>query len=623
MAKKRPPAKPASRAVPRPQATPTAENTSKKPVLTEPVVNDKPVSHQKPVSNIIQSSVAQRIVIWLAGGLGVGLMLVVLIRYGQYLDRDAINAPFGDDYRATLNFLVEYLQPKVTWSKRLEIIFGQHNEHRIVFNKLIVLADYYRLGIVNFRDHILFANTSLLVILGLLFAVSLRKEPLPLRLLLFAPVGLILFQPSYWETQIWAMAALQNLYVVAFAMSSLFFLGSQKLSLGRFAGASCFALIATFTSGNGILVFIAGIAWLLLTKQWKWLAVWCLVMAIGIVIYFYGYIKPADSPDIADSLLKNPARAFEYLFTLLGSFTSIVLTKTVLVGQLLLVLFLGLFGVGVVQYYHTKQLPPLSLLFLVFIYLTAASLMAGRSGFGALQAYSPRYGLIPVLIIALSYLLIVELLPRRSMRVGVGLAFGLLAYWLNTESFRVNLLQAEDRVGQLRYNGALYADNRQNRVIMPANDTKDAKPIYYEQAEAMKLYTLDVFSFDQIRPVLRKVNAGRLVPSTEIMADVKPYDTGKYIVVYNAWAFLIDRLADKSTTYLVAQSPVATYEVPTERRIRFDIANQYQQPSLRFAGFATILRKADLPKGTYQLGIRIQNENISAYAPIETSLSIN
>jgi hypothetical protein len=611
MAKKPPSQKP-KQAVSRQQPSPTMPNrqAAVSVVASRPVADTKPA---KPFRPSRQPLILSPAIQWTLSGIAVLAIGLILFRYGQFLNKDAINAPFGDDYRSTLHFLVQYLTPG---TDKWKLVFEQHNEHRIVFNKLFILADYLRTGAVNFRTHILFANVSLLVIAGLVIAAFSRQNPLWVRLLWAVPVILFVFQPSYWETQIWAMASLQNLFVVAFALASLYLLGTFKQRPMPFAGACLLAFVATFTGGNGILTFATGLTWLLFTRQWKWLGIWAGVMLLTAGLYFSNYAKPTDSPDVYDSLVNNTGRAFDYLFNLLGVYASLITQKPANIGKLLLAMFIGL-GVWWLYRREKSGVNPVFLLWLTFLYLTAASLMAARSGFGVSQAFSPRYGLIPVLIMAVTYLTIVEMLPKRWMQLAWCGLVGGLAFWLYNQSFNVNLLQAEDRVGQLRYNAALYANNPKDRILMPANDGKDARPEYYEEAEKTKLYSLKQFTLDELRAVPQPIDSTRLVPSGEVLADVQPFDAGKFLVVYNSWAFIRDVPADDTETFLVLRSPKAIYEVPTQRRIRFDLVNQYQQMNLRSAGFATIVRKADLPKGAYQFGVHLRRGQTDAYFPVQ------
>lgn len=609
MAKKPSPQKP-KQPVPRPQpatltpdrragASPPRPNADQQPA--------KPIRPPRPA--LVLPPAAQ----WVISSLSALTIGLILFRYGQFLNKDAINAPFGDDYRSTLHFLSQYLTSGADKSK---LIFEQHNEHRIVFNKLVVLADYLRTGAVNFRTHILFANTSLLLIAGLSIAAFSHKNPLWLRLLWAVPVMLFIFQPSYWETQIWAMASLQNLFVVAFALASLYLLSTFNQRPLFFVGACVLAFVATFTGGNGILTFVAGLVWLLFTRQWKWLAIWAGVMALTAGLYFANYTKPADSPGVYDSLVNNTGRAFDYLFSLLGVYASLITQKPTNVGKVLLAVFIGL-GVWWLYRREKSGVNPVFLLWLTFLYLTAASLMAARSGFGASQAFSPRYGLVPVLVMAVTYLTIIELLPTRWIQFAWFGLIGGLAFWLYGQSFTVNLLQAEDRIGQLRYNAGLYANNPKDRLLMPPNDGKDARPEYYEEAEKSNLYSLKQFTLDELRGVPQPIDSTKLVPSGDVLADVQPFDAGKFLIVYNSWAFIRDVPADDTETFLVLRSSTAIYEVPTERRIRFDLVNQYQQLNLRSSGFATIVRKADLPKGLYRLGVHLRRGQADAYLPIQ------
>ena len=60
-----------------------------------------------------------------------------------------VNMPYFDDYDSVLNWLVTFSQPG-SFMNKLELLFRQHNEHRIVFDRLVELMELHTLGVVNF-----------------------------------------------------------------------------------------------------------------------------------------------------------------------------------------------------------------------------------------------------------------------------------------------------------------------------------------------------------------------------------------------------------------------------------------------------------------------------------------
>ena len=73
-----------------------------------------------------------------------------------FLFEAALDIPFIDDYNALLDFVIQYLRSN-SIKEKLHFIFRQHNEHRIVYARLVVLLDYYVFGCTNLR-HLIFSE---------------------------------------------------------------------------------------------------------------------------------------------------------------------------------------------------------------------------------------------------------------------------------------------------------------------------------------------------------------------------------------------------------------------------------------------------------------------------------
>lgn len=181
------------------------------------------------------------------------ILSMVVLYYYYFIITYSINFPFYDDFDAILNFLHKYIiHPGPV--ERIQLMFRQHNEHRLVFAKALTIIQYHLMGQVNFRLLILIGNSSLVLILVLLY-----KSFLPLnnyRSLFVIPVSLLLFNFRFEEVSFMAIASMQFPWVLCFALLSLYFLfktGQYSIYL-----AVLFASIATFTSANGMMTFIAG-----------------------------------------------------------------------------------------------------------------------------------------------------------------------------------------------------------------------------------------------------------------------------------------------------------------------------------------------------------------------------
>ncbi len=261
------------------------------------------------------------------------IALIPLVFYYYIVLAFSFNGPVSDDYDAILSFLIRFLDSK-SLTQKLGLVFSQHGEHRIALDRVITLAIYYLSGHIDFRALVFIGNLALMVLALILLSAFQLKEHKN-RILYFIPALFFLFQPQYYENIFIAMAALSNFYVLVFAFLSLYILTRHY---DRFFLAVFFAVLATFTQGSGLFVFIEGVALLIFQKRYRELIIWSAVMAVSTGLYFYGYVKPAGHPSITKAVFEAPLSLVQYFFTFIGSSVWSILHIGVLTRPLLVLL---------------------------------------------------------------------------------------------------------------------------------------------------------------------------------------------------------------------------------------------------------------------------------------------
>ncbi|GAB3941787.1 hypothetical protein GCM10028805_05510 [Spirosoma harenae] len=544
------------------------------------------------------------------------ILLIPVIIYYATIYTNAFNFPYEDDLNSALAFISDYAFNGLGAWDKLKLIFSQYNEHRIVFDRLIFLADYGLFGQLNFRHLILIGNLAPLLIAYLFLKVVFRTLPLQQRLLYLIPVAYSLFSFQYWELSTWSMAALQNLYVIPFAMFSLYSL--CKSNRTAFAWACVAAVAATYTSGNGLFTFIAGAGILLLLKSYQKLAVWVLIAAVSIGLYFLNYIRPPYHPDIVDSLVNHTGRAIAYFFTLIGSQIGPGRQKLALLfGLFSLLVTLGLVGYLVYQKKLIQHLPLLG--WIAFLYLTCLSLMASRSGMGVEQAFTPRYGIVAVMVFATQAVLAIETITQRYFRLGVAGIYILISiFFYVSANNQGNRRRIEDRTRQMRYNSALYQENPKNVSLHWGN--QEIAGSLFNDAIKKGFYQVPKLTFSDLQSKTYPFDLAKLVTSTNITSDVKPYNSGDFLVIYRAWAQLNNETPRNLTVQLIARSATAAYGVDTYKhtwddRGDYTLGRQYTQP-----GFSCVLNKKSLKPGRYQLWLYVTSGDQTACQPLAITL---
>ena len=332
------------------------------------------------------------------------LVLLAVISYLVTVGKLAVNFPYWDDYYAVLDSLAK-VRDTDCLSGRVNALVAQHNEHRLVLLRLLVLSCRALEGQVDFRTLVWIGNLGLLSLTAILVAGANQSARWPAVLAL---LPLALLSPIQDKQMLWAMASISNFWVLAFAAAALLLL-TRSSRLG-FGFACALAFLATFTSGQGLLCFPAGIILLLFYRQWRRVAFWFGTMAVAIGCYLYGYVRPEHHPlpEISWTTLQFfPVAAGGALSELLCRCLTPVLpdprwqaalfpTLQFLVGLLVV----GLTGWLWFQRYYRRN--PFLSIFMLYLLLLCATASISRGAFGLQQALMPHYRVISVCLTTLA-----------------------------------------------------------------------------------------------------------------------------------------------------------------------------------------------------------------------------
>jgi hypothetical protein len=336
--------------------------------------------------------------------------------------RYAWSVPYGDDFCVIMGFMNSFYNSSDVWGK-IGSIFKQCAYYRVVFTRLVVLADVAVWGSIHFKHLALFGSLGVAAIVVVLYRCF---YPPGYKLLIFVPVSYVLFQPQYWDSIYWATSVLQQVDVFAIAFCSLFFLA--KPSRLHFVLSIALAICATYTHGNGMAVFVVGCLVLIHQRRFKDFGIWSVWMALSIAVYFYEYHVPPTGKLGNVLEFSPPIVVVKFLIAFLGAAFGDY--SFVAAGLLLIV------AVLVVKGRYKKNITLYS--FMAFLLLTAlmAALLRSKSGVG--EAYSIRYMMSSALFIILAYLMVMESLKPK---VGIILfpAVLVLSVLFNIYSYERNL----------------------------------------------------------------------------------------------------------------------------------------------------------------------------------------
>ena len=177
------------------------------------------------------------------------LIIIPIITFFGMFFYYMVDAPINDDYQAILDFLNKCISTDSA-SEKASLIFAQHNEHRIVYDRIWAIISYKLQSNVNFTFLAFIGNLSLLAIAFFFFRKFIRLKK---SLYLLIPISVLLFNLANWENMTFAMAGMSNLTVFLFVILSLDFLAKDTTVSRRNIFISvAFFYLALLTQGGGI-----------------------------------------------------------------------------------------------------------------------------------------------------------------------------------------------------------------------------------------------------------------------------------------------------------------------------------------------------------------------------------
>lgn len=319
--------------------------------------------------------------------------------------------PYCDDIDAILGFLNQYTET-TGFGNRLELIFSQHNEHRLAYNRSITALYYSLFGQVDLRVLTFIGNLPWFALIGLLWVAARRRGVSAAE---FSVVPLLLLSLTHHELITWAMASMQQYAQLFFAILALYLFVREAHGLALL----CLA-VASFSGGGGLLVAPLLVLHACLERRFRLAAVvvaFAGTLAFAYFVYF-PYAKPVHHPSIVTAML-SPHILAGYIPAFLGS-VSRNIRIAIPLGLILLAL-----SVHFIRR-HDKA-DRFLILVVLFVLETAFVTALTRSGFGIQQALSSRYSEYSLILMSLLYLLGLshagsDTVRTRRMQAGVAVA---------------------------------------------------------------------------------------------------------------------------------------------------------------------------------------------------------
>ncbi len=343
-----------------------------------------------------QGTVRPIVVAWKALLLACPVVFVGLAAIGGI--RRYSPVPYWDMWDSYLRFFI------VATSGDVAVWWAQHNEHRIVFSKLLFWIDLALMDggstpfliICNF----LLAAASVLVFHRFLKALLGGADARSIRVVITALVCVLGFSWVQEENFKWAF---QSSFFSAqvFPLTAFYLLGrSMSGPAGcwvRFGGACAMGVASagTLASGVAVLPIMALTTLIARPKAWKKQFILAGLFAVVAIAYFHDYRPPGTHGQLLPTLMDHPGKLLRFIVLYLGNpafffVNGVSVLAATLAGiiTLLAVIFM------VLKVLLVKRPDPMMMSLLAFagyLLATAIAVAGGRLIFGLEAALSSRY----------------------------------------------------------------------------------------------------------------------------------------------------------------------------------------------------------------------------------------
>ena len=311
----------------------------------------------------------------------------------------AVDVPFWDQWE-----FVPLLEKSYHGQLTFPDLWAQHNEHRILFPKIIMLVLAHLTG-WNIRCEL---AVNIILALGI-FAVFIHQVKITGRKLGIAglpraipAISLIVFSISQYQNWLWGWQLTMFLNLLA-VVGGIVLLAGEPFRWSQFTAAALLGIVATFSFANGVLFWPIGLVILLFVttgarQRIAAITGWGLLSVLTVGACFYHYQKPEAHPSLG-LIFKMPVEYASFVFKYIGGFCAqYVGGSNDADGDFALVF--GLAAIGALGWagrtlMRKRIVDARTLLpyFAMSLYSFGGALMTGvgRVGFGSNQAIYSRY----------------------------------------------------------------------------------------------------------------------------------------------------------------------------------------------------------------------------------------
>jgi hypothetical protein len=251
-----------------------------------------------------------------------GLLTIAVICIFYYCSTlYSLNIPWFDDIENIPYFVVNWLEGD-SFSEKWQALILPNNEHRVVAARLVVLAQYYIAGSLNFKVLVFLGNLTVLGFFSLFVYNFSRQSG---KLFLVLPAAFLIFNLQSYLVTFMTIMSMQYQMVLFLTAFSFIFLA--KRGSRYFLAAVLIAYLDTFSMGNGMMVWPSGLVILLFQTRWRDAMVWIVAGGLSAFFYFSGHDFVQGNDKGFDYIIQHPVSTFTGFFTMLGGVFDVIPDK--------------------------------------------------------------------------------------------------------------------------------------------------------------------------------------------------------------------------------------------------------------------------------------------------------
>jgi hypothetical protein len=545
----------------------------------------------------------------------------VLLFY--FVWRFGTDLPLWDEWNA---FILNTIQLRDQGMLGLSALFAQHNEHRIVFPRLLTLANAHLFHWNRVAE--MYVTAALLVLAAFFLYRLLRESNVGLAPLYFIPMVWTLMSWRQWSNLLKAFQSQVGLLVAGVTLAV--YLLHRIKGVGRYTWlAAAAGFIASFSFAAGLLVWPVGLFQLVMERVYGKpgarpgpgaVGVWCGAGAFTYVLYFVGYFTPPTPwPHGLAYLLHHPVEAGEYTAILIGSPLSFRPEAAGAMGVLLIAL--GAYALFMLfrlpRTDRVRAAPWLALI--LFTLLSSAVICDGRLGLGLGGALSSRYCSITMLGIVAVYALLIQCsvaAPRPATVVACGSMLVLLVFGIITNyiGWRVDPVAQQflDTVEVGAY-AVRNADVVSDDVLMSVHPMPQ---VVREGVAVLKAHRYSLFHNPAPALLPPRYNG----QCSQCCIDTVNGRVGNTVEVhrrteagtrFEGWA--VDNAASQTPSRVFVSIDGRLDFPALLGRARPDVASAFHNPNYEKSGIVSYVRTALISPGDHSVSLKIVSRDGSGY----------